>query len=175
MSDLHAALAVSIIPASWEVVCRWAPHPVLFVTSGFSNATTLQRRITTTAVGRRSCHTHENYLHAEQIIIIFRIFFFIVCFMYFVLFSIVLYRTIVTVHTHNIFLNNYLQQMHKIINLSLVECLTPARGIRVQKKREVILVNKPVFYLSVCHHIKVRKRDIRDIDYKEKLIRSTRY
>ena len=57
--------------------------------------------------------------------------------MYLVLFSIVLYRTIVTVHTDNIFLNNYLQQMHQIIQLSPVRCFTPAQGKSMQKNREV--------------------------------------
>ena len=54
-----------------------------------------------------------------------------------VLFSIVLYRTIVTVHTDNIFLYNYLRQMHQIIHLSPLGCFTPARGNTVQKNREV--------------------------------------
>ena len=57
--------------------------------------------------------------------------------MYLVLFSIVLHRTIVTVYTNNIFLYNYLWQMHKIIHISLVGCVTPARGKTVQKNREV--------------------------------------
>ena len=49
--------------------------------------------------------------------------------MYLVLFSIiVLYKTIVTVCTDDIFLHNYLQQMHQIIHLSPVGCFTPARG-----------------------------------------------
>ena len=124
VSDMHETSAVSTMPASWEVVCHWAPHPVLSITSGLSNTTTLQRGITTTAVGRRSCRTHENCMHAEQIIIIFYIFFFSLCSMYLVLFSIVLYRRIVTVHTDNIFLYNYLWQMHQIIHLSRVGCFT---------------------------------------------------
>ena len=136
MSDEHATSAVSIMPASWEVVCLWAPHPVLSTTSGVSNTITLQRRITTTAVARCSCHTHENCIHAQQIIII-SIFCLIVCSIYLVLFSIVLYRTIVTVYTDNIFLYNYLWQMHQIIHLSPVGCFTPARGKTVQKNREV--------------------------------------
>ena len=53
--------------------------------------------------------------------------------MYLVLLSIVLYRTIVTVYTNNIFLYNYLLQMHQIFHLSLVGCFTPARGKIVQK------------------------------------------
>ena len=84
----------------------------LSITSGFSNTTTLQRRITTTTVVSWSCRTHENCMHAEQIIIIFYIIFFIFCSMYLVLFSIVLYRTIVTVYTDNICLCNYLWQVH---------------------------------------------------------------
>ena len=76
-------------------------------------------------------------MHAEQIIIIFYIIFFIFYSMYFVLFSIVLYRTIVTVYTDNIFLYNYLRQIHQIIQLSPVGCFTPARGKTVQKNREV--------------------------------------
>ena len=61
--------------------------------------------------------------------------------MYFVLFSIVLYRTIVTVYTDTIFLYNYLRQMHQITNISHVGCFTPARGKTVQKNREVSGVN----------------------------------
>ena len=102
-----------------------------------SNTTTLQRRITTTTVVRRSCRTHENCMHAEQIIIILYIIIFIFCSMYLVLFSIVLYRTIVTVYTDNIFLYNYLRQMHQIIHISPVGCFTPALGKTVQKNREV--------------------------------------
>ena len=85
----------------------------------------------------RSCHTHENCMRAEQIIIIIYIFIFIFCYMYLVLFSIVLYRTIVTIYTDNIFLYNYLWQMYQIIHLSLVGCFTPARGKTVQKYLEV--------------------------------------
>ena len=69
--DVHATLAVSIIPASWGDMCRWAPHPVLSIASGFSNTITLQWRITTTAVAICNCRTHENCMHAEKIIIIF--------------------------------------------------------------------------------------------------------
>ena len=57
--------------------------------------------------------------------------------MYLVLFSILLYRTIVTVYTDNIFLYNYLRQMHQIIHLSPVGCFTPSRGKTVQKNGEV--------------------------------------
>ena len=125
--------AVSIMPASWEVVCRWASHPVLPITSGLSNTTTLQRRVTTAS--------HETCMHAEQIIIIFNIFYFIFWSMYLVLFSIVLYRTIVTVYIDNIFIYNYLRQMHQIIYLLLVGCFTTARGKTVQKNRKVSWVN----------------------------------
>ena len=143
MSDVHATLAVSIMPVSRVVVCLWAPHPVLFITSGFSNTITRQRCITTTAVARRSCGTHENCMHAEQIIIFFYIYFFYFLFYVFgiVLFSIVLYRTIVTVHTDNTFLYNYLQLMHQIIHLSPVGCFTPARGKSKQKNRDLSGVN----------------------------------
>ena len=103
------------------------------ITSGFSNTITRQRRLTTTAVWRRSCHTHENCMHAEQIIIIFNLFFFIFCSLYLLLFLIVLYRARVTVYTDYIFLYNYLWQMHRIMHLSPVGCLTPARGKTVQK------------------------------------------
>ena len=117
------------------------PHPVLSITSGFSNTTTLQRRLTTTTVGRRSCHTHENCMHAEQIIIISYIFFLIFCSLYLLLFLIVLYRTIVTVYNDNSFLYDYLWQMHQIIHLSLLGCFTPARSKTLQKNREVSGVN----------------------------------
>ena len=101
MSDVHARSALSIMPALWEVVCRWASHTI-----------TRQRRLTTTAVAWGSCRTYGNCMRAEQIIIIFYIFLNIFCSIYLVLFSIVLHRTIVTVYTDNIFLHNYLQQMH---------------------------------------------------------------
>ena len=55
--------------------------------------------------------------------------------LYLVLFSIVLYRTIVNVYTDNIFLYNYLRQMHQIIQLSPVGLFTTARGKTVQKNR----------------------------------------
>ena len=126
VSDVHAISAVSTMPASWEVVCCWVPHPVLSITSGLSNTTTLQRRITTTAFERRSCRTHENCMLAQQIIIMFYIFFFIFRSMYLVLFSIVLYITIVTVYTDNIFLYSYLWEMHPIIHLSPVGRFYPS-------------------------------------------------
>ena len=63
--------------------------------------------------------------------------FFIFGSMYMVLFSIVLYRTIVTVYTDNIFLYNYQWQMHQIIHLLQEGCFTPARGKTVQKNCEV--------------------------------------
>ena len=86
---------------------------------------------------RRSFRTHEDCMHAEQIILIFYILFVIFCSMYLVLFSIALYRRIVTVNTDNIFPYNYLWQMHQIIYLSLVGCFTPAQGKTVQTNREV--------------------------------------
>ena len=81
-----------------------------------------------------SCRTHENCMHAKQIIIIFYIFYFIFCSRCLALFSIVLYRTIVTVYTDNIFLYNYLRQMLQIIHLSPLGCFTPDQGKTVQKK-----------------------------------------
>ena len=90
---------------------------------------------------RSSC-THENCMHAEQVIIIFYIFYIFIWAMCLVLFSIVLYRTIVPVYTDNIFLYNYLRQMHQIIHLSPLGCFTPARGKAVQKNPEVSGVNK---------------------------------
>ena len=137
MSDVHAALAVCIMPASWEVVCPWVPHPVLSITSGFSNTITRQRRVTTTAVARRSCRGHENCMSAEPIIIILYIFYFIFYSMCLVLFSV----TMVTVYTDNIFIYNYQRKMHQIIDLSPLGCFTPARGKSVQKNREVRGVN----------------------------------
>ena len=141
MTDMLATLAVSIMPVSWEVVCRWAPHLVLSVTSCSSNTITLQWRITTTAVARRSCRTYKNFMHEEQIIIMFYIYIFYFFSMYLLLFSIVLYRTIVTDYTDNIFLYNYVWQMQQIIHLSLVWCFTPALGKPMEKNREVSGVN----------------------------------
>ena len=136
-ASVHGTSAVSTMPAPRKDVCRWAPHPVLSITSGFSNTITRQWRLTTTAVAWGRCRTHENGMHAEQIIIIFYIYLKIFCCMYLVLFSIVLYRTIVTVYADNIFLYNYPWQMHEIIHHSLVGCCTPARGKTVQKNCEV--------------------------------------
>ena len=80
---VHATLAVSIMPVSWEVMCRWASSPVSSITSGFSNTITRQQRITTSGVARCSCHTHENYMHAKQIIVFYIFFtFFAVCIWY---------------------------------------------------------------------------------------------
>ena len=121
-----------------------ALHPILSITSCFSNTIIQQRSITTTDIARRSCHTHENCMHAEQIIIILYIYFCIFCSMYLVLFSIVLYRTIVTVYTDNIFLYNYLQQMHQIIFLSHVWCFSPAWGKTMQKNHAVSAVKIPL-------------------------------
>ena len=55
--------------------------------------------------------------------------------MYLLLFVIVLYRTIATVYTENIFIYNYLQQMYQIIHLSPVGCFTQARSKSMQKNR----------------------------------------
>ena len=109
MSDMCATLAVSIMPVSWEVVWRWASHPILSITCGFSNIITRQRHITTSTVARRSCHTDENCMHAKQIIIAFYIFFtfFAVCIW------------LVTVYSDNIFLYYYPWQMHQMIYLSV--------------------------------------------------------
>ena len=89
----------------------------------------------------RSCRTNENCIHAEYIYIFFYS-------MYLVLFSIVLYRTIVTVYTDNIFLYNYLRQMHQIIHPSPVGYFTPAQGKTEQKNRWVngVKHNKWVMY-----------------------------
>ena len=152
MSDVHATLAVSIMPASLEVVCQWAPHPVLSIRSGFSNTITMQWRITTTAIAWGSCRTHENCMHAEQIII-FDTYIFIFCSMYLVLLSIVLYRTIVTVCSDNLFLYNYLQQMHQIIYLSPVGCFTPARSKSMQKNCEVSGVKVVISNVNIIYNI----------------------
>ena len=89
----------------------------------------------------RSCRTHENCMHADQIIIIIYIFYFIFCSMCLVLFLIGLCRKIVTVYTDDIFMYNYLRQMHQIIHISPLGCFTPARGKTVQKNREASGVN----------------------------------
>ena len=94
VSDVHATAAtsaVSTMPASWEVVCRWAPHPDLSITSGLSNTTTLQRCIITTTVGRRSCHTHENcliiILYNKIIIVLFIFLFYFLLFVFGIVFN----------------------------------------------------------------------------------------
>ena len=79
---------------------------------------------------RRRCEMQLSYpwkLHACRAINIYFLCIFIFCSMYLVLFSIVLYRTIVTVYTDNICQYNYIWQSHKIIYLSPVGCFTPAR------------------------------------------------
>ena len=75
-----------------------------------------------------ACRANKNYF-------LYNLFYFWLYCMYLVLFSIVLYRTIVTVY--NIFLYNYLRQMNQIIHLLLVGCFTTARGKTVQKNPEV--------------------------------------
>ena len=94
----------------------------------------------------RHCETLLSYpwkLHACRANQIYFLYF-IFCSMYLVLFSIVLYRTIVTIYTDNIFIYNYLWQMHQIIHLSLVGCFTRARGKTVQKNREVSSVKRAI-------------------------------
>ena len=98
MSDVHATLAVSILPASREVVCRWASHPVLSMTSSFSNTITRQRRITTTAVAWGCCRTHENCMHAEQIIIISRYFFYLLLFVFGIVFNCIIQNNSYCLH-----------------------------------------------------------------------------
>ena len=76
-------------------------------------------------------------MHAKQRIIIFHIFFF-----YYLLyvFGIVLncfMQNNITVYPDNMFLYNYLWQMYQIIHLSLEDCLSSARGKRVQKNSAV--------------------------------------
>ena len=105
VSDVHATSAVYVVLGSCEAFfCRRATHPVLSITSSFSNTITRQQRLTTIVVWRRSWRTHESFIHAEQIIIILHLFFF--CSLYLFLFLIVLYRTRVTVYTEYIFLTN---------------------------------------------------------------------
>ena len=58
--------------------------------------------------------------------------FFALCILY--CFQLYLDRTIATVYTDNIFLYNYLRQIHQIIHLSPVGCFTPARGKGMQKR-----------------------------------------
>ena len=129
--QLAATSAVCVMPVSWDVVCRWAPHPVLSITSHHYN-----RRWETQFSypwKLHECRANNNY---------FRYIFFTFYSMYLVLFSIVLHTTIVTVYTNNIFLYNFLWQMHQIIHLSPVGCFPPARGKTMQKNREVSGVNK---------------------------------
>ena len=126
-----ATSSVSVMLVSWEDVCRWAHHPVLSTNSGFSNTITRQRRFTTTGVA------DVVVVPMKTAIIIFCIFIFIFFSMYLVLFSIILYRAIVTVYTDNIFLYNYPRQMRQIIHLSSVGCFTPAWRKTVQKNCEV--------------------------------------
>ena len=78
--------------------------------------------------------------------------------MHLVLFSIVLYRTIFTVYNDNIFLYNYILQMHQIIHLSLVGCFTPARAETVQKNCEVSGVNE------MCDMLHANNAMFRDMD-----------
>ena len=77
-----------------------------------------------------------------------------------VLFSIVLYRTKVSVYTDNIFLYNYIRQMYQIIHLSPLGCFTPAPGKIVQKNREVSGVKEArrciVVYTSKLLHYVAR-------------------
>ena len=67
-SVYHASVIRGCVPVS--------ASSSLIYHSGFSNTITWQRRVTTTAIARRSCRTRENCMHAEQIII-FYIFYFL--------------------------------------------------------------------------------------------------
>ena len=158
MSEVHATLAVSIMPASWEVACRWAAHPVSCTTSGFSH--------------HHSAATHHHLRHCETLLAypwklhackannyyFLYLLFKIICCMYFVLFSIVLYRTIVTVYTDNIFLHNYLWQMYQIIQLSLEGRLSSARGKSVQKYSKVKRTSYNVVRLHWTHALEAISR-----------------
>ena len=94
-----------------------------------------------------ACRANDNY---------FLYIFFFFCSLYLLLFLNVFYRTIVTVYTANIFLYNYLWQMHQIIHLSPVGCFTPARGKTVQKNRVVSRVNlKGIYILWVWINLRV--------------------
>ena len=142
VSDVHATMQPHRQCLSCQRRERLCPaermhHPVLSTTSGFSNTVTRQRRLTTTGVADAVVVPTKTACVPRKIIIIFYIFIFIFCSMCFELFSIVLCKTIVTVYTDNIFLYNYLRQMHQISHLSPVGWFTPARGKTVQKNREV--------------------------------------
>ena len=100
----------------------------------------------------------ENFMHADQIIIIFYIYIFIFCSLYLLLFLIVLYRTIVTVYSDNMVLYNYLWQMHQIIiiHLSPVGCFTPARGrlckkIATQAGLKILITKTFILNIQMCY------------------------
>ena len=131
-----ATSPVSVMPASWEVVCSWAHHPsylpllVSQTPSLGGDASRPPALLTQLSYPWKphACRANNNYF-------LYILFYFLLMCM--VLFSIVLYRTIVTVYSDNIFLYNYLRQMHQIIHLSPLWCFTTARGKSVQKNREV--------------------------------------
>ena len=138
MSDVPTILAVSIMPASWKVVCRWASRSSRLIYHFW-----LLKH-------HHPAATHHHLRHCEMQLSspwklhactannhYFLYIYLYICYMYLVLFSIILYRTIVTVCTDNIILHNYLPQMHQIIHLSPVGCFSPARG-----KREDCRVNR---------------------------------
>ena len=75
-----------------------------------------------------ACRANKNYF--------VYIFFYFLLSVFVIAFNCII-QTIVTVYTDNIFLYNYLWQIHQIIHLSPVGCFTPARGKTMQKNREV--------------------------------------
>ena len=61
----------------------------------FSNTITRQRRITTTAVERCSCRTHENCMHAEQIIIFYMFLFYFLLYVFGIVTKIIFFCIII--------------------------------------------------------------------------------
>ena len=144
MSDVCAILAVSIMPASWEVLCRWPSHLSLLVSQTPSPAATHHQL--------RHCETQLSYpwkLHACKANNNYFLYIFYFLLYVYGVFSIVLYRTIVTVYTSIIFLYNYQLQMHQIIHLLPVGCVSPARGKNMLKNSEVSNVKGTVLQYSI--------------------------
>ena len=70
-------------------------------------------------------------LHAGRANNYYFLYIFLFCSMYLVLFSIVLYRRIVTVYTDDIFLYNYRRQMHQIIIIFHLWGILPQHKVKV--------------------------------------------
>ena len=101
-SDVHTRSALSIMPASWEVVCRWESHRLFyhfwFLKHNHSAASPPPRcmRLLSYPWKLHACRANNNYFPY--------IFFYFLLYVFGIVFNCITYTgTIVTVYTDNIF------------------------------------------------------------------------